>query len=61
VSARELERQGINGFTDITVDRSTVDHILVPYYRVDALQEASKTGPKHVQTSARIPNCAAHS
>ncbi len=41
------ERQRIKGHTDVTVDRSPVDHILVPYDRVDALQQASKAGPNH--------------
>ena len=40
----------------ITVYRSPVDHILVPYDRVDTLQEASKTGPDHEQASASIPS-----
>ena len=44
--------------TYITVDWRPVDHVLVPYDRVDTLQEASKTGPDHVQASARIPNYA---
>ena len=48
----------INGFTYVTVDRSTVDNVLVPYDRIDALHQASKTGPDHVQASARIPSCA---
>ena len=50
------ERQHIKRHTDITVDRSPVGHVLVPYDRVDELQEASKTGPEHVQTSACIPS-----
>ena len=54
---KKLKRQQhIEGVTDITVHRSPVDHVLVPYDRVDTLQEASKTGPDHVQTSARIPS-----
>jgi hypothetical protein len=51
-----IKRQRIEGATDITVYRGPVDHVLVPYDRVDKLQEASKTGPDHVQASARIPS-----
>ena len=36
-SEQTLERQRIKGFTDITVDRNPVDHVPVPYNRVDAL------------------------
>ena len=62
VSVRlRVESQRIKGLTDITVDRSPVDRVLVPYNRVDALQEASKTGPDHVQASACIPTCAVRS
>ena len=50
------ERRRIIKHTDITVDRSPVDRVLVPYDRVDELHEASKTGPGHVQTSACIPS-----
>ena len=45
-------------FTDITVDWGPVDHVLVPYDRVDTLHKASKTGPDHVQARARIPSYA---
>jgi hypothetical protein len=48
----------MKGLTDITVDGGPVDHVFVPYDGVDALQQASKTGPDHVQASARIPSCA---
>jgi len=58
VSERTLESQRIEGVTDITIDRSPVDHVLVPYDRIDALYEASKSGPDHVQASARIPSYA---
>ena len=51
-----LKRQHIEGVTDIAVYRSPVDHVLVPYDRVDTLQEASKTGPDHEQASTRIPS-----
>ena len=44
--------------TDVRVDRSPVDHIVVPDDRVDALYEAAKTCPCHVQASACIPTCA---
>jgi len=50
------ERQRLKGHTDVTVDGSPVDRVLVPYDRIDALQEASKTGPGHVQACARIPS-----
>jgi hypothetical protein len=46
----------MKGLTDITVYRSRVDHVLVPYDGVDALQQASKTSPDHIQASARIPS-----
>ena len=52
-----LER-GLRKFTDITVDGSPVGRVFVPYDRVDALQQASKTGPDHEQASARIPSYA---
>jgi hypothetical protein len=52
----ERSRQRINEFTDITVDGSPVDHIPVPYDRVDALHKASKAGPDHEQASRRIPS-----
>jgi hypothetical protein len=55
------KRQRIEGVTDITVYRNPVDHVLVPYDRVDTLQEASKTGPDHEQTSTRIPSYVHHS
>ncbi len=45
--------------TDVRVDRSPVDHVMVPDDRVDALYEAAKTCPCHVQASACIPSCAA--
>ena len=48
-------RERINKFTDITVDWNPVDHVPVPYDRVDALHQASETGPDHIQASARIP------
>ena len=51
-----LKRQRIEGLTDITVNRNPIDHVLVPYNRVDTLQKASKTGPDHEQASARIPS-----
>jgi hypothetical protein len=53
---RRFERMG--GLTDITVDRGHVDHVFVPHNGVDALQQASKTGPGHEQASSRIPSCA---
>ena len=46
------------GLTDITVYWSPVDHVIVPYDGVDALQQASKTGPGHEQAGACIPSCA---
>ena len=46
----------MNGLTDITVDRSPVDHVPVPHDRVDALHQASETCPDHEQASARIPS-----
>ena len=49
------ECRHINGLTNIAVNRSSVDHILVPYDRVNALHKASKPDPDHVQASARIP------
>jgi hypothetical protein len=51
-----FKRQRIEGVTDITVYRSPVDHVLVPYDRVDTLQEASETCPDHEQARARIPS-----
>jgi hypothetical protein len=44
---------------DVTVDRSLVDRVLVPYDRVDELHQASKADPSHIQASARIPSCVA--
>jgi hypothetical protein len=41
---------------DVTVDRGPVDHILVPYNRVDALYQASNTSPSHVHAGAGIPS-----
>ena len=49
-------RQRIKGLTDIAVNRSSVDHILVPYDRVNALHKASEPDPDHVQAGARIPS-----
>ena len=46
--------------TDITVDRNPVDHVPVPYNRVDALHQASETYPDHIQASARIPSWSIH-
>jgi hypothetical protein len=51
----------MKGLTEITVERSPVDHVIVPYDGVDALQQASKTRPGHKQASARIPSCAVQS
>jgi hypothetical protein len=59
-NARETMDHG-KKFTDDTVDRSPVGHVLVPYDRVDELQQASKTGPDQVQARARIPSYAVHS
>ena len=50
-------RQRVNELTDITVDRSPVDHVIVPHNRVDALYQASNTSPKHVHAGAGIPSC----
>ena len=49
-----FESQRVNGFTDITVNWNPVDHVPVPYDRVDALYQASETCPEHIQASARI-------
>jgi hypothetical protein len=51
----------MKGLTEITVERSPVDHVIVPNDGVDALQQASKAGPGHEQASARIPCCSVQS
>ena len=49
----------MKGLTDITVDRGPIDNIFIPYDGVDALHQASKASPYHIQASARIPSCSA--
>ncbi len=51
-----LERQRIKGHTDIAVNRNPIDHVPVPYDRINTLDEASNADPEHVQASARIPS-----
>lgn len=58
VNARE---QRIKGLTNITVYRSPIDYVVVPYNRIDKLHQASQTRPEHIQASPRIPGCAAQS
>jgi hypothetical protein len=57
VRSNSLETTRTHNLTYITVDRSLVDHVFVPYDRVDTLQQASKTGPNHKQACARIRSC----
>jgi hypothetical protein len=42
--------------TDDTVDRSPVDHVFVPYDRVDALYQTTETSPCHVRASCHVPS-----
>jgi hypothetical protein len=59
-SGPSTSRDKVTKHTDITVYRSLVSHVFVPYNRVDELHETSETSPSHVQACTCIPCCAAH-
>ena len=44
-------------FTNKTVNPSPVNHIFVPYDRVDIVHETPETDPSHIQASTSIPSC----
>jgi hypothetical protein len=43
-------------FTDVTVDRSPIDHVFVPYDGVDALYQTTETSPCHEQACSDVPS-----
>jgi hypothetical protein len=51
MSVREATDQGL---TNVTIDWSFVFYAVVPNDRVDALYQASETGPSHVQASSHV-------
>ena len=53
VNVRVAKHQAL---TDITVDRSPVDHVFVPYDRVDEQYQTRETSPCHVQASCHVPS-----
>ena len=53
MNVREATYQAL---TDVTVDWSPVDHVFIPYNRIDALYQTPKTSPCHVHASSDVPS-----
>jgi len=50
----------VSEITDITIDWSLVNRVVIPYDRVYALNETPNPSPNNVQASSCIPSCAIH-